>query len=190
MQSILFNSIQSKASISANDFEIIEAALTSKFLRKKKILLQEGEVCRAVAFVNSGCLRSYSVDANGTEHVVQLALSNHWVGDLYSFLNQTPSSLYIDAVEDSELLLLPFSKLEELYLQVPCLERYFRILFQNAYLSTQQRLNSTLSISAETRYRNLMTEHPEILQKVPLIYIASYLGITPESLSRIRKKML
>lgn len=189
MGSVLYKSIQSKAAITPQDFEIIEAALSPKFLRKKKILLAEGEICRQVAFVNSGCLRSYSVDANGNEHVVQLAMPNHWVADLYSFLNQTPSTLYIDAIDDSEILLLPHNKMEDLYKQVPCLERYFRILFQNAYLNTQQRLNSALSIGAEERYKNLMTEHPEILQKVPLGYIASYLGITPESLSRIRKKI-
>jgi CRP-like cAMP-binding protein len=188
MESILYKSIQSKANISVQDFEIVEAALTPIFLRKKKIWLNEGEVCRQVAFVNSGCLRSYSVDTNGSEHVVQLAMPNHWVADLYSFLNQTPSTLYIEAIRDSDVLLLPHAKMEELYKQVPCLERYFRILFQNAYLSTQQRLNSTLSVSAEERYKNLIAVHPEILQKIPLGYIASYLGITPESLSRIRKK--
>jgi CRP-like cAMP-binding protein len=190
MERSLYQSICSNAAISVEEMEIIESVITKQFIRKKEKWLREGDVCKQVAFIKSGCLRSYSVDASGTAHVVQLAMPSHWLADLYSFLNQTPSTLYIEAIEDSEILLLHHTKMEELYKQVPRLERYFRILFQNAYIHAQQRLNATLSVSAEDRYKKLVADHPEILQKVPLGYIASYLGITPESLSRIRKKSL
>ena len=189
MGELLNKNLSALIDIKQEEIEKFESFLIKRTVSKKQNLLNHGSVCRFVAFINKGCLRSYSVDANGIEHITQFGVENHWIADLYSFLNQTPATLNIEAVEDSEVLLLDFSNLEKLYKSIPGLERYFRILFQNAYTSTQRRLNSTLSISAADRYNELITSYPELIRRVPLIHIASYLGITPESLSRIRKRL-
>lgn len=149
----------------------------------------EGETSRYLYFVEKGALRSYTVDKEGNEHVIQLVVENHWVGDLYSFITQVPGNINIYAIEDSEVLSMSYADLEELYEQIPSLERHFRQLFQRAYVNLQQRYSSALSDHAENRYRLLIHEHPQIAARIPLLYIASYLGITPESLSRIRKQL-
>lgn len=149
----------------------------------------EGDTSRYVYFVEKGALRSYTIDKEGNEHVVQLVVEGHWVADLCSFVSQSPGNINIEAIEDSEVLLLAYHDLELLYEQIPQMERFFRQLFQRAYVSLQQRLNAAQSDHAEDRYRQLIKEHPYIAARIPLIYIASYLGITPESLSRIRKQL-
>jgi CRP-like cAMP-binding protein len=151
--------------------------------------LRNGDVCKDLAFVNSGALRSYSVDDKGIERVLQLALDNYWISDLQSFLTKQASDLTIEAIEDTEVLLISFLDLDTIYLQVPLMERFFRKLFENAYINTLMRLNSSQSESADIRYRKLLANQPNLLQRIPLVYIASYLGITPESLSRIRKNI-
>ena len=183
----LLTELQSKVSFPEQDFEKLEAVLSKRIVKKKKNLLNEGDICRHYAFVEMGCLRSYSIDDRGTEHVVQLALEGHWIGDLYSITTQTPATLNIEALEDSHLLLLHYRDVDRLLEEIPVLETYFRKLYQRAYVQLQQRLNTALSVSAEQRYKELIEQHPNLLQRVPLIHIASYLGITPESLSRIRK---
>lgn len=174
-----------------NITEAEEQSVVSAFepisIRKKKDLLVPGEVCKYIYFITKGCMRSYFVDAKGVEHIYQIRLDNNWITDLESFFSQRPSKYYIEALEDTQLLRLSFDGLEKLYNEFPSLERYFRILFQKAYINTLERLNATMWESAVDRYNDLLSEHKDIFQRVPLVYIASYLGITPESLSRIRK---
>lgn len=189
MDNLLFNNIDSRSRISAAEFELIDKVLVKRFYKKKKTLLSQGNLSRYIFFVNKGCVRSYSIDKEGNEHVVQLAIEDHWISDLFSFSTQTPGVLNIEAIEDSEVWLLPHAELDNLCTQIPGLEKYFRLLYERAYISLQKRLDHTLSISAEERYRELIGQQPHIANRVPLIYIASYLGITPESLSRIRKQM-
>lgn len=169
-----------------------EANILSAFeqtsVKKKKDLLVPGEVCRYVYFVTKGGLRSYFVDSKGVEHIYQIRLDNSWISDLESFFSQRPSKYYIEAMEDTQMLRISHERLEQLYHEVPKLERYFRILFQKAYINALERLNATMWESAVERYDDMLKEHSDIFQRVPLTYIASYLGITPESLSRIRKK--
>ena len=156
-------------------------------VKKKKDLLVPGDVCRSVYFITSGAVRSYHVDEKGVEHIFQISLENSWISDLESFFSQKPSNYYIESIEATTLLRISYERLETLYAEVPKLERYFRILFQRAYLNALQRLNSTMWDTAEERYNDMVKENCTILQRVPQTYIASYLGITPESLSRIRK---
>ncbi|MEO1049014.1 MAG: Crp/Fnr family transcriptional regulator [Bacteroidota bacterium] len=189
MFDLLKANLRSKINLSDEQFEQITPKLKLKFLKKKKDLIMEGQVCQQVAFVNKGALRSYSVDNKGQQHVIQLAVEDYWIADLYSFLTQTPSQLSIEAIEDCELLMLRYDDLQTLYDKIPPLERYFRKLAERAYIATQQRLNVTLSTSAEDRYKELIEKHPSIVQRIPLVHIASYLGITPESLSRVRKQL-
>jgi CRP-like cAMP-binding protein len=163
--------------------------MTKRFIKKRKSLLAEGDISRYIFFVEKGALRSYTVDKKGTEHVVQLVVEGYWVGDLCSFISHLPGNINIEAIEDSEVLLLAYKDLELLYEEIPQMERFFRQLFQQAYVTLQQWHNAAKSEQAEEIYMQLINEHPFIVARVPLIYIASYLGITPESLSRIRKKL-
>lgn len=185
----LFDNFNKYARITADDFAVIESKLHKKFIKKRRTLLMEGDVSRYVYFVEKGALRSYTTDKDGAEHVMQLVMEGYWVGDLCSFVSQSPGNISIEAIEDSEVLLLSYHDLELLYEEIPQLERFFRQLFQRAYVALQQRYNAAQSDHAEERYKQLIKEHPEIAARVPLIYIASYLGIKPESLSRVRKQL-
>lgn len=164
------------------------SVLKHKKLRKKQYLLQAGDVCRHECFVLSGCLRSYYVDEQGQEHVVQFSVENWWTSDLASFISGKPATYNIDALEDSEVLQIEKNDLEQLYVQVPKFDRMFRVLLQNAFVAQQERTAQSLSLSAQEQYLNFIKKYPDVEQRVPNHQIASYLGITPESLSRIRKQ--
>lgn len=186
---LLFNNFNKYAHISAEEQAIIEKTLIKRFVKKRKNLLGQGDVSRYLYFVNKGVLRSYTVDKQGTEHVLQFAMEDYWIADLCSFVTQTPGDINIDAIEDTEVLMLPHHELDILYEKIPGFEKFFRQLYQRAYVSLQKRYNLSQSINAEERYRELILQQPDIGMRIPLIYIASYLGITAESLSRIRKKI-
>ncbi|MGQ8336628.1 Crp/Fnr family transcriptional regulator [Sunxiuqinia sp. A32] len=175
--------------ISQEDEAVILSAFETTSIRKKKDLLVPGNVCKYLYFITKGCLRSYYVDLKGVEHIYQIRMDNNWISDLESFFTQRPSKYYIESLEDSQMLRISHERIEQLYLDLPKLERYFRILFQKAYINSLKRLNATMWESAVDRYNDMLKEQPDMFQRVPLVYIASYLGITPESLSRIRKKI-
>lgn len=171
------------------EFERCTQLFIPKKVRKRGFLLQEGDVCKQIAFVTKGCLRSYTVDSKGDEHVMQFAIESWWISDLYSFLSGEPGTYYIDALEDSELLLIDNGSYERLCTDVPKFERFFRLLLQNNYIATQRRIAASLSMSAEDQYLHLLRSYPNIIKRVSQRHIASYLGITPEALSRIRKRL-
>ncbi len=175
--------------ITKTEEEIVLSAFENISIKKKKDLLVPEQVCKYIYFIVRGSARSYAIDDKGSEHIYQIRMDNNWISDLESFFSQAPSKYYIEALEDSSLLRISHDRLEQLYEEVPAIERYFRILFQKAYLNALERLNATMWESANERYISMLKEHPDMFQRVPLVYIASYLGITPESLSRIRKKM-
>ena len=162
--------------------------LKRKKLRKKQYLLQEGDISRYEYFVNKGCLRTYSIDEKGQEHIIQFAIEDWWTGDMYSFLTQTPARYTIDALEDTELFCLEKKGLEELYIQVPKFEKFFRVLLQNAFIAGQRRIIETMSMTADDRYCRFIEQYPLMEKRLPLKQIASFLGITAESLSRIRSQ--
>ena len=180
--------IKKWVAITAEEEAIIFSAFEPISIKKKKDLFVPGEKCKYIYFIVKGCLRSYYVDSKGIEHIYQIRMDNNWISDLESFFSQRPSKYYIEALEDSQMLRISFDRLDQLYTEVPSLERYFRILFQKAYINALDRLNSSMWESAVDRYNDMLKEHPDMFQRVPLVYIASYLGITPESLSRIRKR--
>lgn len=183
----LFQKFDEKVRLTNEEKEWSKSFFLPKKLRKRQYLLQEGDVCKYIAFVEKGILRSYTVDEKGSEHIVQFAFEGWWIGDMYSFITGEPSEYNIDALENCELLLLSKQAEEQLFEQVPKMERFFRLLIQNHLIATQRRLMSTLSRPAEERYNELVASCPTIPQRVPQHMMASFLGITPETLSRIRK---
>src|SRR5665647_2271357 len=189
MYELLHKKITESISITDEEFDFCKTLFLPKKLRKRQYLLQEGDVCKYTAFVTKGILRSYTIDNKGTEHILQFAFEGWWMGDLYSFLTDEPSMYNMEAIENCELLLISKPSWELLLEKIPAFERYFRILIQNNLIATQQRLMGTLSETAEEKYLKLINNYPGCLQRVPQHMIASYLGITRETLSRIRGQM-
>ena len=163
--------------------------LKYRTIRKRQFLLKSGEISRCETFVVKGLLRNYTVDKSGYEHVAMFAMEDWWVSDLYSFLTQTPGNQFIDALEDTDVIQIDKSDIEKLYIEVPKFERLFRILLQNAYVAHQQRILSSISLTAEEQYLAFIRKYPSLEQRVPQHQVASYLGITPETISRIRRSM-
>lgn len=189
MYEVLRKHISKRIALTEEEFERCTTYFIPKRLRKHHFLLQEGEVCTAMAFVSKGCLRCYSVDAKGDEHIVQFAIEDWWISDPYSLLTGEPSEYNIDALEDSELLLLDRRSEERLLSEIPKFERLFRLLLENRFVATQRRITAALSVPAEERYLGFLKAYPEIVSRVAQAHIASYLGITPQSLSRIRREL-
>jgi CRP-like cAMP-binding protein len=176
--------------ISDADFSVVSGVFTPRKLRRRQYFLQAGEVCKYFAFVLKGALRQYSVDEKGQEHIMQFAVENWWVGDRESFLMLTPSKFNIDVLEDCQLLLITNADLQELFHTVPTIAVMTREMDQRNFIATQKRLYASIGHSAEERYAELLREHPDYLQRFPQHMIASYLGISPETLSRVRHKVL
>jgi len=190
MYDLILKNISRFITLTPEEEQYFTSLLKPKKLKKKQYLVQEGDIVRYDYFVNKGCLRTYTIDEKGLEHVVQFSIEDWWTGDMYSFLTQTPARYTIDALEDTELLCLEKNALEELYLRMPKFERFFRHLLQNAFVSLQERISTNLSQTADERYCTFIDKYPLMEKRLPLKQIASYLGITPESLSRIRSSYL
>jgi CRP-like cAMP-binding protein len=189
MYELFFQKLNEKLTFTQEEQELIKTYLTPKKIRKKQYLLQEGDVCKIIAFVEKGSLRAYSIGEKGAEHIIQFALEGWTISDLYSFMTGEPATYNIDALEDSELVLISRSAQEELLKKLPKYDSYMRIQLTGAYLAMQKRLTSIISLSLEERYSNFTSTYPNIVQRVPQHMIASYMGLTPETLSRVRKKM-
>ncbi|HYC27753.1 MAG TPA: Crp/Fnr family transcriptional regulator [Chitinophagaceae bacterium] len=176
-------------SLTEEETAFFTSLLKVRLLRKRQYLLQAGDVSRNEYFVNSGCLRAYTVDDKGMEHVVQFAIEEWWINDLYSFLTQTPAAYNIDAVEDAEVICIGRDTYELVLEKIPKFERMYRIMFQSSLITHQRRIIENISLPAHERYRLFLERYPQFEQRFPQHQIASYLGITPESLSRIRKQL-
>ncbi|QDK82163.1 Crp/Fnr family transcriptional regulator [Spirosoma sp. KCTC 42546] len=174
--------------LTEDEFTFLKTLFIPKKLRRKHYLLQEGDICKYITFVDKGLLRAYTVDSKGTEHIVQFAPEGWWTSDMYSFLTGERSDYTIEALEDAELLLLDRANMERMVSGVPKMERYLRIMLQNNYVATHRRIVLSLSQSAEEKYTEFVQRYPDIVQRVPQHMIASYLGITPAFLSRIRAR--
>lgn len=190
MSELLFRKFDEIITLTEEEKKLSRSFFITKKLRKKQYLLQQGDVCKYVAFVDKGLLRSYSVDDKGHEHITQFAFEGWWISDQLSFLTEQPSDYNIEAMEDVELLLLTKQSEEQMLKKIPKFERFFRILLQNNLIATQKRLMNTLSQTAEERYNELVAACPETLpNRIPQHMLASFLGITPETLSRIRRQI-
>ncbi|TCD26626.1 Crp/Fnr family transcriptional regulator [Pedobacter psychrodurus] len=189
MIDILFSHIQEKVSLTDQDKEGIQSFFSPKKLRKRQYLLNAGDTCKHLAFVAKGLLRTYNVDEKGDEHMSVFGWEGWWLSDFNSFLSGEPALFNIDAIEDSEVLLISRSDYDELTLAVPIMDRYFRILYQNSLVTKERRLMSSITHSAEEKYLLLVESNPQIISRIPQNLIASYLGIAPETLSRIKKHL-
>lgn len=177
--------------IQLNDKKIahLTSLLTFREIKKDQFLLQRGEVARYDYFVNKGCLRSAYIDQNGEEYILQFAIEDWWITDFESFINKTPSKLEIMALEDSELLQIDRKSLDEFFENYPKFEHFYRVMNERHFISIYQHLISFLSESAEDRYLKFVQEYSQFLNRIPQYQIASYLGITPEYLSKIRREL-
>ncbi|HLD54351.1 MAG TPA: Crp/Fnr family transcriptional regulator [Sediminibacterium sp.] len=189
MFEVFFSQVKDKVLLSEAEQKLVKTFFSPKKIRKKQYLLQEGNICRHLAFVEKGLLRSYNVDEKGVEHMIHFAWEGWWMADMLSFLSDEPSTYHIDAIEEAELLLISQTDFEKMLLKVPVMERYFRILFQNNIISKERRLISSITNSAEEKFLHLSATNPALIKRIPQQLVASYLGITPETLSRIKKKL-
>lgn len=186
----LFNYIEQRIVLSENDKNIIKEKFSLRMIKRKDYFLKEGDLGFEQAFIISGSMRVYYIDGKSQEHVLYFGFKDWWVGDLASFQLKTASQLNVQALEDTWLLAFTHEGIEEIFVKVPAMERLFRIMAQRTLAVLQKRLFLTVSASAEDRFVALIERHPNIEQIVPQHQIASYLGILPESLSRMKKQMI
>lgn len=178
-----------KVSITEEEEAFLTQFLTLKKLRKRQYFLQEGEVCKNICFVQKGALRAFVLNKAENENIAAFAFEGWTIGDLYSFFKEEPATLNIDAIEDSELVLISKPDHETLLQQMPKYETYFRILITDAYLALQKRTTNMISLTLEDRYKALIQMYPDLLQRVPQHMVAAFMGLSPETLSRLKSRM-
>jgi len=184
---LLIRQIRRHVALSDPDADILRSLTRVKKVRKRQFVSEQGEICRYENFVVEGCLRCYHIDGKNAEHIVQFAVEGWWISDLRSFMTESPADFTVEAIEPSTLIQFGRKEVEELYRRLPALERFFRVMLQNALVASQRRIVDSYSEDAKRRYAEFRERHPDIEKRVPLYMIASYLGITPEFLSRIRQ---
>ncbi|RYD93763.1 MAG: Crp/Fnr family transcriptional regulator, partial [Sphingobacteriales bacterium] len=169
---LILQSVAKCIQLTTDESEHFISLLQPKQLRRKEFLLEDGDICKHSAFVTGGCLRGFTVDQNGYEHVLNFAPPGWWIADMYSLLSQKPGNLYIESNEVSEVLLLSKSNQEKLYHDIPKFERFFRIITENSLVAYQQRLMDNLSLPAEERYHNFCQRYPTLINCLPKKQIA------------------
>jgi len=186
----IFKSIGKHISLSTEEEAYFISLLAYKEIPNKTTIITEGQLCNKLIYINAGVLRSYCLDGKGKESTIMFAMADWWLTDMYCFLNEKPSMTFIEAIEDSCVLILSKPNFDQLLSTIPKFERFFRILMQNAYTREQLRSIENLTLNAEERYIRFVKKYPQIAGNVSQKQIASYLGITPEFLSLIRKRQL
>ena len=189
MNAILEN-INKHVTLTSLEQELFLSKTETKFFKAKTVLLNAGEICKDSYFVNSGILRSFNINDNIVEHILSFACSGWWISDMYSYLSQKPGNLFIQVLEDAEVVVLSKENQEILYKEIPQLERFFRILIEKSLVAHQERLMDNLSLTAEERFDKFCKKYSDLIYKVPQKQIASYLGVTPEFFSKMKSKML
>ncbi len=183
----LFNYINQYIELSdSQENRIAEVAEVATF-KKGEFLLEAGQYCNRQFFITKGCIRTYYIDQKAEEHIIQFGIENWWAADLHSYINRTPADYHIQALEPTEALILKADDVELLYKEIPAFERLFRIIIQKAYVAAQQRIVATISQTAEERYSAFLQKYPRLNQRVPQYMIASYIGVTPEFFSKMKK---
>ncbi len=188
--SLILENINKFTTLSPEEEHLFLSNTEIQQYKAKTIVLNAGEVCKHSYFVNSGLLRSFTINDNIVEHILSFACEGWWIGDMYSLISQKPGTLFIEVLEDAEVVLLSKENQEKLYLEIPKLERFFRILTENSLVANQERLMDNLSLSAEERFDKFCKKYPTLIQKVSQKQIAAYIGVTPEFLSKMKARML
>jgi len=186
----ILDNISKIVKLTSDEEQRLLSRLETKKFKAKSIILNAGEVCKYSYFVNSGLLRSFTINDHIVEHVLSFACEGWWIGDMYSLLSQKPGNLFVEVLEDAEVVLLSKENQEILYQEIPKLERFFRILTENSLVANQERLMDNLSLSAEERFEKFCKKYPTLIQKVPQKQIASYIGVTPEFFSKMKSRLL
>jgi CRP-like cAMP-binding protein len=189
MQSILQN-IAKHVSLTPEEEGLFLSKIETKQFKAKTILLSSGEISNCTYFVNSGILRSFNINDNIIEHVLHFACEGWWIGDMYSYISEKPGNLFIEVLEDAELVIISKENHQILYKEIPKLERFFRILAENSLVAHQERLMDNLSLSAEERFEKMCKKYPSLIQKVAQKHLASYIGVTPEFFSKMKARLL
>ncbi|WP_348797741.1 Crp/Fnr family transcriptional regulator [Flavobacterium adhaerens] len=189
MNAILEN-IHKHVALTPEEQKLFLSKTETRQYKAKTVLLNAGEICKESYFVNSGVLRSFNINDNIVEHVLSFACSGWWISDMYSYLSQKPGNLFIQVIEDAEVIVLTKENQDTLYKEIPKLERFFRILIENSLVAHQERLMDNLSLTAEERFEKFCKKHTNLIYSVPQKQIASYLGVTPEFFSKMKSKML
>jgi len=187
---LILDNIGKIVTLTAAEEALLLSKLVTRHYKAKSMVLQAGEVCTHSYFVHSGLLRSFTVNDHIVEHVMSFACAGWWIGDMYSLLSQQPGTLFIEVLDDAEVVLLSKTDQEELYAAIPKLERFFRILTENSLVANQERLMDNLSLTAEERFEKFCKRYPSLIQQVPQKQIASYIGVTPEFFSKMKSKLL
>ena len=186
MISTLSNHIQKFIQLEPSEIDTLESYINLSTIKKKEHFLKEGQVCNTMYFVTKGCARQYIINPKGTEQTLQFAIENWWITDYLSYHNNTPSHFYIQAIENCEVIAIKKNTLEALLIQIPKLERYFRIVSQKSFGAAQMRIKFLFTMSAEERFHHFNNLNPEFVQRVPQYMLASYLDFSAEFMSKIK----
>ncbi|WP_139958768.1 Crp/Fnr family transcriptional regulator [Flavicella sediminum] len=186
----LIQHLSSFQKLNETEINSLLAFVKERKIKRRQFLLTEGEICKQYTFIIEGCFKMYKIDNKGQEHNLQFSIENEWISDIGSFHDNTPSGLYIEALEKGTILQIEKNDLLYLYTHFPKFDRYFRVLVENAFINLQKRVLQNISDTAEERYLKFTEENPALLNRISNVQIASYIGITPEFLSKIRKNIL
>ncbi|WP_196895974.1 Crp/Fnr family transcriptional regulator [Aureivirga marina] len=176
--------------ISESEIAILESYVSSQKLKKKEFLLKEGQICKYRYFILKGCVRLFYIDKKGNEQIIHFGIDNWWITDYESLINQIPSKLYIQAIESTELLKLPQDKFDELSAKIPVINELFRKIMEKTYIASQKRIEFIYSMSGEEMFHYFIEQNPQFTQRVPQYMIASYLGLSPEFVSKVKAKRI
>lgn len=190
INSSLLKNIAKHIDLNEKETSFFTSLITCKKLAKKTLLLEANQDCRYLSYVHSGALRSYYVDKGGKESTIMFAIADWWITDMHCYLNRKPAMMHIETLEESTVFQISRMNFDLLLETIPKFEKFFRILMQNAYTREQLRVMENLSLTAEERYHSFLIKYPQIVKQVTQKQIASYLGITPEFLSTLRKSKI
>jgi CRP-like cAMP-binding protein len=186
----LIKYISNYISLTENEVAILRSKLLFRKYLKGQYIVQQGDICKYSGFVVSGCTKTFYADKEGQEHIVMFSIEDWWVSDMGSFVTQTPADFNVQCLENTELIMFYHDTIEELYQEVPKLERFFRQILEKALAASQKRIVRSFSLTAKEQYIYFRDQYPKIEQRIPQYMIASYLGITKEFLSKIKSQLI